>query len=91
MTESDIFLSPRQVKAGRALLGLTPAQLGSLAGVSARTIEDFESASSEPSALTRHAIKTALESAGVAFANDGAESVSLKRPPDGRPPGVVLH
>ena len=47
--------------------------------------------SSDPSALTRYAIKTALEAAGIAFANDGAESVSLKRPPDGRPPGAVLH
>lgn len=91
MTETDIFLSARQVKAGRALLGLTLAQLASLAGVAASTIEDFESESTEPSELTRRAIKAALESAGVAFANDGAESVALKRPPDGRPHGVVLH
>jgi transcriptional regulator with XRE-family HTH domain len=89
--EKKIALSGRQVLAGRTLLGLTQAQLAALAGVARGTVEAFESESRDPSELTVAAIKTALESAGVAFANDGAESVCLKRPLSGRPPGVVLH
>ncbi len=93
MSESNKKISPSacQVRAGRTLLGLTQAQLAALAGVATRTVEAFESESRDPSELTLVAIKTALESAGVAFANDGAESVCLKRPLAGRPPGVVLH
>jgi len=93
MKEPTKKVSPsgRQVLAGRTLVGLTQAQLAALAGVARSTVEALESESREPSELTLVAIQVALESAGVVFANDGAESVSLKSPLSGRPPGVVLH
>ena len=68
MKESAPSPSARQVRAARTLLGLTQAQLASLAGLATRTVENFESESGAPPPFTVLALKVALECAGVAFA-----------------------
>lgn len=73
------------------LLDLTQAQLAELAGVTTRTIENFESESREPYESTLDAIQTALESKGISFTNDGAECVCLSRLATTRTATPVLH
>lgn len=93
MTESSKKVRPtvRQVKAARMLLGLTQAQLAELAGVTTRTIENFEAESREPYDSTLDAIQRALEEEGIGFTNNGGECVCLKRPSKVSTRESVLH
>jgi transcriptional regulator with XRE-family HTH domain len=58
-----------QIKAARALLGITAANLAELAGVGFTTIIRMESSDGIPSGQvkTLNAVQIALESAGVEF------------------------
>ncbi|WP_453943178.1 helix-turn-helix domain-containing protein [Bradyrhizobium sp. USDA 372] len=62
-------VSVPQVKAARALLGWTQAELAIAASVSLPTIKRFETGTS-PIPVVRAAIIQALEHAGVVFVND---------------------
>ncbi|WP_250454484.1 helix-turn-helix transcriptional regulator [Caballeronia sp. ATUFL_M2_KS44] len=65
-------LSPAQVRAARALLGWSQQDLAKQARVAASTIADFERGQRTPIANNSDAIRSALESAGVAFFGGGA-------------------
>lgn len=71
-----------QLRAGRALKGLSQASLAELAGVSSMTIKRAEgSGKPYPSRDVITSIRTALENAGVEFIpeNGGGAGVRLKR------------
>lgn len=80
------MILPATCRAGRALVGLTQAQLAAAASVGLSTIKNFEAGSYEPILNNRRAIQAALEAVGVEFVEDGSASapsgpgVRLRRP-----------
>lgn len=77
------MLNPRQCRAGRALLGLTQQELADLAGVSKRTVIEFEGALRVPQPATTASLKTALEGAGIEFLSGGGAGSGVRfRDPD---------
>ncbi|MFD2235376.1 helix-turn-helix domain-containing protein [Phaeospirillum tilakii] len=69
---------PRQLRAARALAGMSRADLAMQASTTERTIARIEDGDSSPRASTLAAIHTALEAAGVEFIDDGGPGVRLK-------------
>ncbi|NGO64512.1 hypothetical protein G6N76_12630 [Rhizobium daejeonense] len=64
--------TPAQIRAARALLGITVDQLSAKSGISAFLIiqtEAEEQANIDPSTL--HALKLALQACGILFISDG--------------------
>lgn len=64
--------SVEQVKAARALLGWSQADLATKAQVSPSTVADFERGQGRAATATVEAIRTAIETAGVVLVGDGA-------------------
>jgi uncharacterized protein len=71
-TLTDIVLTPEMCRAGRALLGLSQADLAGRAGVARLTIADFERAARKPMATNLAAIRSALAASGVDLLPGGA-------------------
>lgn len=72
-----------QLRAGRALVGLSQAKLAELVGVSTKTIKRAEgSGSPKPADDTVEAIGRALENQGIIFIeeNGGGAGVRLAKP-----------
>lgn len=61
------MITPHQIRAARALLDITQADLAKLAGISPTGLNNIERGASDPKASTLTAIQQALESAGVTF------------------------
>lgn len=78
------MLTPNQLRAARALVGWTRAELAKRSGVAAPTITGFELQGADSKVSTLHKLKRALETAGVVFLDDGAKS-------DEGGPGVRLR
>lgn len=76
------MIAASQIRAGRALLGLTSRQLAKESGVSWATIKRFEDAEGMPNSKrgTLERLKVYLEKNGIEFLGDPIES-----------PGVRLH
>lgn len=72
------MLNPRQCRAGRALLGLTQQELADLAGVSKRTVIEFEGAIRVPQPATTGSLQSALEAAGIEFLNGGGAGSGVR-------------
>lgn len=74
--------SPGQVRAGRALVGMTREQLAEASGVPMRTVARLELGEGAPQRRTVAAIREALEAAGVEFIaeNGGGLGVRLRTP-----------
>lgn len=64
-------LTPRQVRAGRALLAWSQLDLAKAAGVGQSTVADFERGSRTPMPNNAVAIRAALEKEGVRFQSEG--------------------
>jgi predicted transcriptional regulator len=62
-----MLISPRQIRAARALLGWTRTELADRALLSITTISDIERGDVDPKATTLTRITTTLEKAGVEF------------------------
>lgn len=79
------MISGSQMRAARALLGISAIQLAKLAGVGHRTIQRFESEEEVPEGRTAILMQIilALENEGITFTGDPITSpgVQLKRPP----------
>ena len=60
-------ISPRQCRAARGLLDWTQDTLANKAGVSLKTVQDFEGERRKPIKVVRASIKQAFEQAGVEF------------------------
>lgn len=75
-------ISDAQCRAARAVLNWSQGALAEKAGVSRATLADFESGKRTPIANNLTAIRTALETAGVQFLDDGdvadGKGVSLR-------------
>ena len=70
-----------QLRAGRALVGMTQIRLAEATGLNANTIRDMEAKGESPltsSYQTVLAVQRALEAAGVEFLNGGSPGVRLK-------------
>lgn len=74
MTQSNppSELTPKHVRAARALLAWSQQDLAKAAGVATSTVADFERGSRTPVANNAQAIRGALESAGIRFLPTGA-------------------
>ena len=77
------MISPAQIRAARALLGISADELARRAGISWATIQRFESAPGIPPSRggTLERVKTALEEAGIDFIGDPLRTpgVQLRR------------
>jgi transcriptional regulator with XRE-family HTH domain len=75
-------ITAAQIRAARAMLGWSAAELASRSGVSKRTMVNIEAGSGVPSttAGTLYSLKSALEAAGIEFIGT----------PDDRP-GIRIH
>lgn len=73
--------TPEQIRAGRALKGLSQSDLADLTGKTTKTIRRAETDASLVAADTIAAIRAALESAGVIFldTNGAGPGVRLKK------------
>lgn len=65
-------LTPKHVRAARALLAWSQQDLAKAAGVATSTVADFERGQRTPVANNAQAIRGALESAGIHFLSTGA-------------------
>ncbi len=88
-TPNDISyaISAGQVRAARALVGLTREQLAHASGVPMRTVARLEMEEGTPRRSTLSAIRATLEAAGVVFIpeNGGGPGVRLARRQDAEP------
>jgi transcriptional regulator with XRE-family HTH domain len=76
------MVSPRQIRAARALLGWTQQKLADRAPVAINTIRAIEADAPYPKSSTLQTVQKALEKAGVVFLpNDTmGEGVRLAKP-----------
>src|SRR5277367_5020900 len=65
-------LTPKHVRAARALLAWSQRDLAKAAGVATSTVADFERGQRTPVANNAQAIRSALEVAGIRFLPAGA-------------------
>ena len=78
------MISSAQIRAARAIAGLTAAELAACSGVGLATIKRFERDEGVPHTRggTLDRVKTALESAGIEFIGDPVFSPGVRlRPP----------
>jgi transcriptional regulator with XRE-family HTH domain len=68
------MITAAQCRAGRALIEWSREQLAEAAGVSLRTIVDFERAARSPREVTLLALERALSDAGVQFLDHGEKA-----------------
>jgi DNA-binding XRE family transcriptional regulator len=75
------MITPHQIRAARALLDLTQADLAERASLSKTGLNNIERGTSDPKASTLAAIQSALETAGVEFIpeNGGGPGVRLRK------------
>jgi transcriptional regulator with XRE-family HTH domain len=59
--------TPAQIRAARALLGWTQAELAAKAGISATSLNNLERGAVDPKLSTVNAIRRALEDTGIEF------------------------
>lgn len=65
--------SAAQIRAGRALVGLTRAELAAKADFNQKTVQQLEDGQVSPRAATLEALGRVLEAEGVLFLAPGAE------------------
>ncbi|HEX7934827.1 MAG TPA: helix-turn-helix transcriptional regulator [Paraburkholderia sp.] len=72
MSSPPSELAAKHVRAARALLAWSQKDLAKAAGVATSTVADFERGQRTPVANNAHAIRSALEGAGIQFLANGA-------------------
>ncbi len=77
-TGQQEMTSPEQLRAARALLGLSQEQLARLTGKTTMTVRRAETASGKVSPVTVAAIRAALEDAGVIFIDANGEGPGVR-------------
>lgn len=92
MSTPPIELTPRHVRAARALLAWSQQDLAKGAGVATSTVADFERGQRTPVANNANAIRTTLEEAGIRFLPTGAViGPSLPTVPSNHRPGAPVR
>ena len=76
------MITPEQIRAARAMAGLSQDEVASKVGLSSKTIRRAETVANSVSEQAIAAIRAALETAGVEFIaeNGGGAGVRLKHP-----------
>ncbi len=74
-----MIVVPAQIRAARALVGWTQAELAAASGLSEMSIKNIERSFTDPRASTLSAIVRALEAAGVEFTNGGEPGVKSRK------------
>lgn len=74
------MITSGQIKAARALLGLTVAELAKTAGIGFTTMVRLESADGVPSGNVRtlSSVKSAIENAGIEFIGSPEEGAGVR-------------
>lgn len=77
-----MMISPRQIRAARALLDWSQQELADQAVISLNSLKRFESSQGDPRLSTLQSIQRALEKAGVEFipADNKGEGVRMAKP-----------
>jgi transcriptional regulator with XRE-family HTH domain len=76
------MITGAQIRAARAMLEWTRADLARASGISANGIANIETGASSPLAVTLERIQHALERAGVGFIDNGdGPGVQLRKTP----------
>lgn len=70
-------MTPAQLRAARALIGMTQAELAEMAGVSLPTIKRIETGS-DAKMSTVQALQMALEAAGVEFISENGGGAGVR-------------
>lgn len=78
-------ISPRQIRAGRALIDWTREDLAKASGLTVRTLTRVENSQTTSRRTTLEALRAALEDGGIEFIpeNGGGVGVRLKRRSEG--------
>lgn len=81
---SDISYSPsvmegRQIRAARAMLGMSQGDLCAAAGISRATLIDLENGTGDPRRSSVEAVEGAFNAKGITFTDDG-KSVGVIAP-----------
>mgnify|MGYP000878741203 CR=1 FL=1 len=69
------MLTPEQIRAARAVLRWTQADLAAASKVAAITIKNIEAGGVDSKIFTLQKLRRAMEAAGVEFLDDGAPSL----------------
>jgi predicted transcriptional regulator len=72
--------TPAQIRAARALLGWTQAELAAKADISTNALVAIERGKADPKLSTVNAIRRALEAGGAEFTDDGRPGVRMREP-----------
>jgi hypothetical protein len=77
------LITSGQIKAARALLGITAAELGALSGVAYTTVVRMESSKGIPSGQvkTLDSVQKALEEAGIEFLGSPEDGAGVRWKP----------
>lgn len=69
-----------QIRAARALIGISAEELAELAGVTSKTVQRFESVEGIPASRsgTLESVKAALEAEGIEFIGDPVKSPGVR-------------
>jgi predicted transcriptional regulator len=70
--------APRQIRAARALLGMSMAELSKAADISPTGLQAIETGASDPRSSTLDRIRLALEARGIEFTNGKHPGVRMK-------------
>lgn len=74
------MITPRQIRAARAMLNVKQKELAAVAGVSLATLNNIERGVADPRSSTLAAIERALSAAGIHASDDGlSEEIQLLR------------
>src|ERR1044072_8173528 len=65
------YMEGRQIKAARAILGLSQAELCELAGISRATLIDLENDTGDPRRASIAGVEDAFRKRGIIFTDDG--------------------
>ncbi|MGB3272224.1 MAG: helix-turn-helix transcriptional regulator [Xanthobacteraceae bacterium] len=71
MVHKRLMLTPAQIRAARALLNWSQADLAAASGVALQSIKNIETGKTDPRLSTATALCRALETAGIIFIDDG--------------------
>lgn len=73
------MLTAAHIRAARALLDITQAELAERVGISKTGLNNIERGNTDPKASTLSAIERYLTDAGIEFTNGGEPGVKLRR------------
>jgi predicted transcriptional regulator len=74
----SVIITHLQIRAARAMIGITQAELAREAGLSTTGLNNIEAGRADAKGSTLRAIQAALEAHGIEFTNDAYPGVRMK-------------